>query len=73
MMTATDSQHDEISLATIAILRTALGMDKCFAHVATKGPTEEFGGIGLSGNMTRNSTVIASDPRVARADVPHCR
>jgi hypothetical protein len=48
--------------ASIKALRAALGMDKCFAHVATKGPTEEFGGVALSSNMTQNTTVLADLP-----------
>jgi CRP-like cAMP-binding protein len=69
--TRDDGSQNQIPSAALAVLRSALGSDKCFVQVAVKGPTEEFGSASLVSNEPRNATIVTDKPTVLlRIDPP---
>jgi CRP-like cAMP-binding protein len=69
--TRDDGSQNQIPSATLAVLRSALGSDKCFVQVAVKGPTEEFGAASLIGDEPWNGTIVTDKPTVLlRIDPP---
>jgi CRP-like cAMP-binding protein len=57
-----EPSRSQVPLSTIAALRAAFGEDKSFIHVATKGPTEDFGVGSIFHSPPLNATVFADKP-----------
>lgn len=66
-----ESGHRQIPPNTIETLRACFGQDRCFVHVANKGPTEEFGSTALTKNDIRNATIYVNRPSLILRVDPH--